>query len=385
MRFALLGVDVDTLPLAEAIAGTGQHQIVWYSESDTMGAALSRLAPAAEPAADWESLLTGQVADAVVVGRAENEDLRADQLRKLVTAAIPLLIAHPAHSSMLVCYELEMIRQSSGCPILPYHGARFSPALARLVDWAGGHQGYGAVQQVLVERWLDDPSPSGVRQAFARDIDLAGVLAGDLTRLAAMAPSSEPAAYANLGVQLSGPANALVRWSIGGAGHAAGARLTVIGDRGRAILELPADRGDARLELLLPQRSVVEEFRAADSAREALERFARLTRGELVRPTWSDACRAVELADSIQRSLEKGRTVELHHEDYSEESTFKGTMTSLGCGLLGVSLLVLVLGVVGAGFRVPLADLWPFALLAVLVLFLCLQLLRFAFPPKESN
>jgi pilus assembly protein TadC len=77
--------------------------------------------------------------------------------------------------------------------------------------------------------------------------------------------------------------------------------------------------------------------------------------------------------------------VELHQEDYTEESTFKGTMTSLGCGLLWISFLVLVGGVIAAGFRAPLSDYWPAALLAALVLFLILQLLRFAFPPRPKK
>ena len=46
--------------------------------------------------------------------------------------------------------------------------------------------------------------------------------------------------------------------------------------------------------------------------------------------TWADAARAVELADTVPRSLAKGRAIDLHQEEFSELGTFRGTMASLG-------------------------------------------------------
>jgi myo-inositol 2-dehydrogenase/D-chiro-inositol 1-dehydrogenase len=385
LRFALLGADADALLVARVIARRREHEIVWHDSHGDARHQVAEFAPLATVGDHWESLLAGDVADAAIVGRAANEEVRADQLRKLIQARVPLIVCHPAHSSMLVCYELEMIRQTTGCPILPYHAAIFSPAVEQLRRLIGNSSGLGELQQVIMDRWLANRSATNVREAFARDADVARFLAGDLTRLAAMAPSSEPSGYANLGIQLSGPSGALVRWSVGPGEHAPGGRMTLIGSLGRAVLQMPDESPSWRLELIWPDRSTVDEVAAADCAARAADAFERLIAGEPAVPSWSDACRAVELADSIQRSLEKGRTVELHQEDYTEESTFKGTMTSLGCGLLWISFLVLVGGVIAAGFRAPLSDYWPAALLAALVLFLILQLLRFAFPPRPKK
>lgn len=384
MRFALLGVDADTWQLVEHIAHSTDHTLELACVLPDEAQRIQALFPQARIAAEWESLLTTD-ADGIIVSRNPQQDLRADQLRKLMQGDTPLIVSHPAHESMLICYELDMIRQERSCRVLSYTSARFSPAYQRLKQLAQGgpESPLGELEQVIVERGLTDRDPEQVRAAFARDMDLARPFAGELTRLAALAPSSEPSGYANLGVQLSGPGGALVRWSIA-AEPTAGVRLMLVGSRGRATLSLREESSTARVEWTTEFESGADEL-STDGAGVALQRFAELVSGADTHPDWVDACRAVELADSIQRSLEKGRTVELHYEDYTEAGTFKGTMTSLGCGLLWASSLVLVLGVVAAGFRLPLADYWPYLLLLVLGGFLLLQLLQFAFPGKQSQ
>jgi hypothetical protein len=199
-----------------------------------------------------------------------------------------------------------------------------------------------------------------------------------------MAPTSEPAGYANLGVQLSGASGVLVRWSIAPADAATGVRITVVCARGRAAIDFRDGAPLARVEWSTDAASGADDL-SANGGDHALARFAARVRGEPVQPDWIDACRAVELADSIQRSLEKGRTVELHYEDYTEEGTFKGTMTSLGCGLLWISGMVLIAGAIAASFRLPLANYWPHLLLLALGIFLLLQLLQFVFPRNAAQ
>jgi hypothetical protein len=83
----------------------------------------------------------------------------------------------------------------------------------------------------------------------------------------------------------------------------------------------------------------------------------------------------------------------LHNEDFTDIGTFKGTMTSLGCGLLlaGLCLLVAV-GIVEvvarkAGFA-KLADAlrsWPYWLVGFLIVFLLLQLVLKLAGPGDSG
>ena len=84
--------------------------------------------------------------------------------------------------------------------------------------------------------------------------------------------------------------------------------------------------------------------------------------------TWQDAIRCAELDDAARRSVERRRASTLEYPEATEEASFKGTMTLIGCGMLWIMLVLLVL------------SRWYPALLAVIVLmltlFLSLQLLR---------
>ena len=94
MRFALLGDDPRLLPLARVIATDPEHELAWVGELPA-DAPLRRLAPAATWDEPWENLLDIGLVDGVLVGRGQDETLRSDQLRKLVQAGVPLLLAQP--------------------------------------------------------------------------------------------------------------------------------------------------------------------------------------------------------------------------------------------------------------------------------------------------
>jgi hypothetical protein len=84
--------------------------------------------------------------------------------------------------------------------------------------------------------------------------------------------------------------------------------------------------------------------------------------------TWQEAIRCAELDDAARRSVERRRASTLEYPEATEEATFKGTMTLVGCGMLWLMVVLLVL------------SRWYPALLVVIVLmltfFLALQLLR---------
>jgi myo-inositol 2-dehydrogenase/D-chiro-inositol 1-dehydrogenase len=421
MKLALLGIDRSARQIARAAAGAGQR-LVWGCELGDFEPEFRNLAPDAVVAQHWEDLLSGNLADALVVARGAEEDQRADQLRKLFQAGLPMLVSHPIHSSMLVSYELDMIRRESGACVLPYVPHRWHPAVERLLQLlshtgaADAAAASGRLEQVVIERHMADRSRAAVQAQFAADIDLARLLCGELNKIAAMAPAGAAEPYANLGVQLSGPSGTLVRWSVGPVEEAAGARLLLFTPAGRIVLWMPD--AAAPWTLQWPQRQV-ESFDADDRPpRRALERLANelarsRTKGnpsppvaspfgeqgetfestrqalapqdERAPPDWTDACRAIELADSLDRSLQKGRTLELHFDDYTEQGTFKGTMTSLGCGLLVLLLVMLPVIAIADRAGVPWARYWAYIVLAICVLFLLLQGLRLVFSEEERQ
>jgi hypothetical protein len=79
----------------------------------------------------------------------------------------------------------------------------------------------------------------------------------------------------------------------------------------------------------------------------------------------------------VELSLQKGRTIEVHQQQLTEQLAFRGTMAALGCGLLTLGFLVLIatamLGGIESLVEQPLMRPWPVVLLAVLAFFLLLQ------------
>jgi myo-inositol 2-dehydrogenase/D-chiro-inositol 1-dehydrogenase len=258
--------------------------------------------------------------------------------------------------------------------------------MTRLIELCSG---LGQIEQITIDQLQSDRSREAVLGRFANDIDLARVLAGDLTHVSALAVGAEETRYANLGVQLSGPREIAVRWTIQAGEQQPGCRLNLQAAGGRAELWMP-EEGDWRMQTRIGEQPHEERFAPWDPAAEAWSRFQRLMAGESVAPNWVDCCRAVELTETIDRSLKKGRTIELHYEDYSEQGTFKGTMTSLGCGLLFAALVIMVLAALAGNlvrwfpFLQPLPRHWATILLALFGLFLALQSLRLVFAKPDQ-
>ena len=95
----------------------------------------------------------------------------------------------------------------------------------------------------------------------------------------------------------------------------------------------------------------------------------------------------MELTDSIEISLRRGRMIEIHDQQLTEQLAFKGTMAALSCGVLVLLVpLLLVAGWIAGLFGIPVANYWPHVLLVLLALFLGLQLLpKLLYPPAEPT
>ncbi len=92
----------------------------------------------------------------------------------------------------------------------------------------------------------------------------------------------------------------------------------------------------------------------------------------------------VELAETIERSLKKSRTIDLYYEDYTEEGTFKGTMTSIGCGLLVLGLFVMALVGIAEHMDLPYVGSGPTCSVG-LGIFLLLQLVMLTSGKKKHG
>ena len=105
---------------------------------------------------------------------------------------------------------------------------------------------------------------------------------------------------------------------------------------------------------------------------------------------WDNACRAMELAESVQQSCRRGKTISIHHEQHTEEATFKSVMAAGGCLLL-IGVLVLLVGLQALQTMRPgIANwagwslLWKL-LFVIFAGFLSMQLLKLVFAESSRQ
>jgi len=386
MRIGLLGCDSRMVEVVRAAVRRGDRVVV------ASGIPPGGLAGIDLPQSrSWDPLLDAAVCDVVFVGADGWDESRAEAVRTLVQAGRPLLLAQPLELSMLWAYELDMIRSDTGGLLVPCLPDRLHPFMARLeatiaASLAGVGE-TGPAESLLLERRMQDRSREAVLAQLARDADLIRGLTGDPSRLSTLGAANPDTAWNTLAVGFTGPTHLPVRWQVApGVPPGLTIRLqtatattsidcpddssrpwTWSGQGAASTLETGAfDRGAAML-------GVLDRCRTGTADRD----------DGIAAATWADAARAIELAETVPRSLVKGRAVDLHREEFTEMGTFRGTMASLGCGLIMAALLVVVVATLVAGIAREfgwkaagtLADSWPVIVLAVLGLFLVLQLL----------
>ena len=407
MKIGILGCDDHILAIAVAAVEGGHSLSPAYDVPDDLPAILSGIDR--QPREQWQGLLEDEVCDAVLVGVDGWSEHRAEQVRTLVQAGRTILIGHPASLSMLWAYELDMILADSSATVIPAIATRHHPfiySLKNLVEQSiAGNGPLGPIESLQFERRQPDRDQESVLTSFARDADVIRVLIGDPSRL--MALGGGDAGWANLAVGLSGPDQVSVRWQVA-KGHTRELTIQLICERGRLCIDIPerdcgvwavTQQTDAGISDLLPEfPSETAPFQPAEVLLEllllAVKGDADNHSNSSIPPAiWPDAARTIELAETIPRSVKRGRGIDLHQEEFSELGTFRGTMASLGCGIIMAGLFILFLATLVGGvaraagwsFGERLAAIWPYAILTTLILFLILQLLPFLLPKDSGN
>jgi len=387
MKFGLLGDDEGLVRLARAAVAAG-HQIPYLVDSGSLAEELSRVAPEANSATVWETLLDPQEVDGIVAGFAAGSDFRDEQLRKLVQGGAPLLIVHPLPAAALFCQELDMIRREVGGVLDYTYPGRHHPLLKELVEPLAATSGESvAVEQVVFERPLPERDKRSALAQLKRDLDLIAAVCGPQNKVAAFGPAVEDANFGNLNVQTSGPSGVSARWTIVPANAPQPAHLTVLLSHGRVVLQMPGDPADWSLELVTADRTETLSAENYEDAPATIARFVEAIEERALESPWAKAAQAVELAEAAEQSLRRGRTIELHFEEYSEQATFKGRMATLGCGLLMVAVCLLCLvGFLGdILLPVQVRRHWPLLIAIPLLLFVALQLLPKLFPERHEG
>ena len=284
MKLAVIGADDDSLQLAHWAVTQGGHDLVAAYASDPFVGPLREIAPNIRTRQSWEELIVSSVADAVIIGRGGGElaeqsgidhaERRADQLRKLTQAAVPMIVVCPACES-IVGFEIEMIRRDTKAIILPYVPLGSHPVIDVLSEWVlqENEPPVGTVEQIVLEREQTDRKRETVLVQLARDAALVREFLGTIQSVAASGPapalgrdplgpkSKELPSLANLSVIFSGEDGLIARWTLARAEDGDVGRLKIVGDRGKAVLNMPKD-GDWSLHM--PGKPSVSELAELD-------------------------------------------------------------------------------------------------------------------------
>jgi hypothetical protein len=260
----------------------------------------------------------------------------------------------------------------------------------------------GNVEQIALEREQTDRSREAVLLRLVRDISLMRELVGTIQSVGASSSSAaigrdplgpkpkELPSLASLSVHFGGQEGRSARWFLSPAAELEVGRLIVVGQRGKAILTMPAS-GDWQLDV--PGHDPLSEpAYLEDDAAHAFSWLSHaLEDNEFYdRESWLAACRDQEAAEAVDRSLLRGRTIELFNEEHTEEASFKGIMAMGGCLILVCAMALVLMAAVVEGLHLPMRNwplwrLWPFYLLAPIAVFLLLQLFGLAVKRNETH
>jgi hypothetical protein len=212
-------------------------------------------------------------------------------------------------------------------------------------------------------------------------------MAGPFSEIGAMGPDASEASYTSLAIQLDGTRGIPARWEVArGVGRELGVltAASATAEVERVFDEPHARDGDSR-ERAAADSNTETGARATlrgqpgapAEASAGIAAFAELIESRRVEvESWRRSVRAMELADSIEISLRRGRRIEVHYRQMTEETSYKGMMSAMGCGLLLLAPLALVTaGMLSAVFGWRILRFWYAPVLAVLMAFLVVQIL----------
>lgn len=372
MRYAVIAPDSETRLLIAAASRAGDLICSVFSggsdsppESNGINQPLEEISPAIGgnlPLDRWEELLHEPRAEFVILGRHRaspqelpHEDV-ADKLRRLVQASLRIVSVFPGCQA-LTGFECQMIQQDTHSIVMPYFRGLYAPVCDFLAHWGEEeHPDLGNLQHIAIQRYALQTTHADLVHLFARDATLLRRVLGKIDRLSAMRPpentGSQAKTWAGVSIQMSDPQGRVVQWTLWpdrgrGIGEKT-AEFIFQGSKGRLVAECSREspfvldvKDPGIVNLSQPGLGEVPLSLQALDDLEYQRICAGLANEGLAASYWEHACRAMELAETIEISARRGKTIPLFHEEHSELSTFKSMMAASGClSLLGILAMI---------------------------------------------
>jgi len=375
MNALILGNGAEELAWARWLLRQGAHRLVaaFPPFSDPVLAGI----PAPR---DLDDALSRAGIEAVIVGGPLAE--RGEFLRRAAAEGFAVICLHPPGRDSEAYYQVALSREETGAVFVPDMPWRLHPGVALLRE-AMTQAELGNLRGVRLEISAGGTGQDLAVFVFARGVDVLRALVGEIEALTASGEPPGEHPDLELVVQLRSAAGLraeLRAW----AGAPESVRLSLLGARGSVILEFDSnlDRPARLIRRSLGRTEESTELAPWD-AHEAIFSVLVAARGHrgsagLPSPNLLDGTRAMELTEATVRSIRRGRTVDLHYEAIDEESTFKSVMTSTGCMILLIALLIVPIALSGPPLGFPGTIYLAYVVPPILVFYVLLQGLRLA-------
>ncbi|MBM79585.1 MAG: hypothetical protein CMJ78_03200 [Planctomycetaceae bacterium] len=355
MNFALLGNDSTFIPLVQAIATHGEHKLTIAVNADALMGEISQCSPSTRFSDKWDDFVSNKNTDAVIVAGHDEGTLT---IAKQAAAAGRMLLLYPRmHREIAVYYELALIHDDTGVLLFPWFQDRFDSRVRKAKELLSS----GSIGEVV--RFQFDEELSGdeglylnggqIDDALMQDVDLIRYLGGEYNQVTSVRSGETEDGISLQNVSLAGGEVAEATIQVKVATSTPKRALTIVGQQGTIELNLSGD--ESAVTVTEGEDVSRPTIPTNDPLPDVLDRFQQAAQGNIVAPNWADAIRAYEIVEATARSLRRRRTIDLHFESTSERSLFKTQMTAVGCGLLLLTLLMM-LGLLGLGTFLDPSD-----------------------------
>ena len=354
MKFVLLGSSPSVLPLLRSLPQSANDELIAAAEvPSSQTAELLEAAPGVRVLDGWESLLAELDADACLV--AGSTDAVLEGARQLASDGRALILLPEAGQGTAFVYELTLNQDDAGTPLIPLLHLPMHDLTGKLRQTIEDGE-LGNIALLRLERSL--PAGDGasltvpqIDAALFGDVALLRSLGGDYNRITAVRSTGGSGCAISLAtVTLGGDGLAEATWSAH-AGNPAWT-LEVTGSRGSATLAFQPDLLTATLAVKTNSQPDSGEEQSAQQASQEFQSDG-LSLGEaqlaaILQPAdeqrtgWAEMTRTMETVEATHTSVRRRRTIDLFFETTSERSIFKSQMTALGCGLVLLTLAMLV-------------------------------------------
>lgn len=291
---------------------------------------------------DWPELLADPACTEVLVGGADESLLRA--ARHLAQAGKTVWLLPTPAQGLMFAYEVSLQLAEGQGLMVPVFPLRAEPLWQQLLGKAATSLRQ-ELQYLELERSVETSrlDPADVAQRLLWDLDVLAQCLGPFHRVTTLRMGDETGWWQQTVTLAGAPAREAV-WTIKPARPGQVDRLTL--RTASSSWELTFSPSGEAVWLTSPPACL--EMSVLRAPREIW--FPRQVTAE----AWRSAVTAFELADAVEHAWERRRTIDLHHEPISERTIFKTQMVQAGCGVLLLTLLLLM-GYLMVASTVPLS------------------------------